>query len=193
MNPDQPPLAFPEPRVEPRRLERNPVPLAAARVRVRAETARVLGDMAARVEAQLRELDEEQRRQVIIKVEHERPVELGGTGLKLLAPQGEHVSLAVLKEGVSDLSKLQQKLKEFGTGPLNRGQPKHKHLDGIQSINRGEPTDRLSDGLFAIYPSLIDSPDHVVIEIEITSLLQARTGSAEIWQRSGTNCSARSG
>ncbi len=153
MNPEQPPLAFPEPRIEPRRSERNPIMLPAARVDARAETARVLGGMATAVEAQLSVLDDEQRRQAIIKLEHERPVKLVGTGLKLLAPQGEHVTLAVLKEGERDLRTLKTKLNEFGTGPLKAKQPKNPELDGILAIKKGEPTDRLSDGLFAGYPN----------------------------------------
>jgi hypothetical protein len=41
-----------------------------------------------------------------------------------------------------------------------------------QQIVLVKPTDRLSDGLFATYPKLIASPKQVVIEIEISSLLQ---------------------
>ena len=126
--------------------------------------------MVTKIEKQLTGLSEEQRQQTLIKVEHERPVDLVGTGLKLLAPQGNHVSLAVLKPGEKNLGKLQQKITEFGTGPLDKGQPKHKQLDGIQKIEKGKPTDRLSDGLFAVYPDLVASPDLVTIEIEMTSL-----------------------
>lgn len=173
MNSDQPPLAFPDPRVEPRRQDNIPIMLPKARVDARAETARVLGNMAATIDTQLAGLDEQQRHQAIIKVEHERPVDLGGTGLKLLGSQGEHVSLAVLKQDEQDLRRFRQKLQEFGTGPLQRGnQPKHKQLDGIHAIKRGEPTDRLSDALFDKYKSLIASDEHVTVEIEITSLHQ---------------------
>lgn len=194
MNPDQPPLSFPDPQIEARRAARVYVPLPAARVALRGETARVLGEMASKVDSQLKTLSPEQRQQVLIKVEHERPVDLGGTGLKLLGPQGEHVSLAVLKPGEEDLGKLQQKLKEFGTGPLDRGQPKHTQLDGIQKIESGKPTDRLSDGLFAVYPELTASKAQVVVEIEMPSLLDGTvrcngelltSGSVVLWNERG--------
>ncbi len=172
MNPDQPPLAFPAPRIENRRQERTYVPLTATRVAIRGDTARALAVMATQVDQQLAKLSDEQRQQTLIKVEHEKPVDLGGTGLKLLGPQGNHVTLAVLKPGEKNLSKLQAKIKEFGTGPLEKGQPKHKQFDGIQKIEKGKPTDRLSDGLFAAYPDLTASDDLVTIEIEMTSLLQ---------------------
>ena len=87
-------------------------------------------------------------------------------------PQGAHVSLAVLQEGESGLGKLQQKINEFGTGRLNRGQPKHAQLDAIQGISKGKPTDRLSEGLFAQYKALTSGPDEVTLEIEMTSLQQ---------------------
>lgn len=170
MNSEQPPLSLPQPQIEQRRRESGYVPLPATRVAARAETARVLGAMADKINAQLTAMDEETRRHAIIKVEHERPVDLGGTGLKLLAPPGDHVSLAVLKEGETGLGKLQKKLKEFGTAPLDRGQPKHRHLDGIQAIKRGKPTDRLSDALFTGYAALTSGKKDIVVEIEMTSL-----------------------
>jgi hypothetical protein len=126
--------------------------------------------MADRVNADLAAMSPGQQQQTLIKVEHERPVDLGGTGLKLLAPQGAHVSLAVLKEGESDLGKLQEKLNEFGTAPLRNGQPKNPHLDAIQKISKGDPKDRLSEGLFSQYPALISGDGEVTIEIEMTSL-----------------------
>lgn len=146
--------------------------MTAARVAIRGDTARALAAMATQVDQQLANLTDEQRQQTLIKVEHEKPVDLVGTGLKLIGPQGNHVSLAVLKPGETNLGKLQQKINEFGTGALERGQPKHKQLDGIQKIEKGKPTDRLSDGLFAAYPELIASDDLVTIEVEMTSLLQ---------------------
>jgi hypothetical protein len=174
VNHDQPPLSLSPPRTEDRRPERNFVRLPADRVAARAATARNLGVMADLVNADLARLDEGQQQQTIIKVEHERPVDLGGTGLKLLAPQGAHVSLAVLKEGETGLGKLKQKLTEFGTSPLRSGQPKHAQLDAIHKIAVGEPTDRLSDGLFSQYAALTSGADEITLEIEMTSLQQGR-------------------
>ena len=59
-----------------------------------------------------------------------------------------------------------------GPGRSRPSSRRTRNSDGILAIKKGEPTDRLSDGLFAAYPTLIESQEHVVVEIEITSLLQ---------------------
>lgn len=169
MNPAQPPLLLGQPHIERRRSESRPVPLPAERIRVRAETARMLSGMVETINAELDRLDTTGRSQVLIKVEHERPVDLAGTNLKPITAPSEHVTLTVLKDPQENLSQLHRKITEFGTAPLVRGQPKHKQLDVVQSVRKGEATDRLSDRLYEQYAALTAGEGFQILEIEVAS------------------------
>lgn len=151
-----------------------PDPLVVAR---REEIARRLKARLAEIDATLQNLSDNQRKNVFLKVEHARPINLVGTGLKPITEPGEHFTLAVPRE--ANLGPLEAKVEAFGSDPLSlityggevHEQPKNYDLvSNLQDITYGEPKDRLSLELIERYDSLVKE-DRVVVEMDLVSVL----------------------
>ena len=134
----------------------------------RLEIARRLQAQVDPLSDRLRSLSDTERRAVFIKLEHDGPVPLSGTGLRPISePKSERFTLAVPRR--DNLDALVAKLKDFATATPEKGTLPNAALGQIQSITLGSPIDRLSPNLRARYDSLIKQP-WLTCEIEILSL-----------------------
>jgi hypothetical protein len=112
-------------------------------------------------------MSEEERKAVLIKLEHEQKINLSGTGLKPIAESTQHFTLAVPR--TEKLDKLEEKIEEFGEGDLKRGQPPNKDFAYLNTIEEASPQDRLCQVFFEQYDELIQK-DWIIFEIEMMSL-----------------------
>jgi hypothetical protein len=118
----------------------------------------------------LNQLNDDQRKAVFYRLEHERPVDLGGTDLKPLAEPGSHVTLVVPK--ANNLEKFAEKVRDFGHGPMKGATaPNARLVVPLTLFTLGRPTDRLSDSMLEQYVQLTQS-ELAVYEIEIQSVQQ---------------------
>jgi len=116
----------------------------------------------------LRALSDAERRAVFIKLEHDGPLPLTGTGLRPISePRSERFTLAVPRK--DNLDALSAKLEVFATAAPVKGTVPNAALGQIQSITEGSPKDRLSPTLHGKYEELIKEP-WVTCEIELISL-----------------------
>jgi hypothetical protein len=114
----------------------------------------------------------EERAAMFVKLEHEGPVTLSGTGLKPITEPTDRFTLAVPRE--ANLDRFASKVEEFGEGEIRRGHAPHERLvPSIRTVQRGDPKDRLSQALYEVYDSLV-AQEWVVCEIEMISLVQSR-------------------
>lgn len=180
MNENYPPLLLIPPQIANRRLERRPISTPPEILARRTEIARRLLEQVVPFSDQLRGHTEEERRAIFYKVEHERPVDLGGTDLKPIA-DAEHLTLAVPRS--DNLDKFVRKIERFATQPPQRGKIPHDDYAAIISFHQGEPKDRLSDFLADHYDSLI-AGDWVLCEIEILSVASYANQQTEELQQS---------
>jgi len=132
----------------------------------RAEIAARLLEKVAPVSAALSAMTEEQRRAVFLKLEHDRPIDLGGTDLKAVTEPSDRFTLAVPRS--ETLSKLEEKIRSFGTVVTDPGKlpPNAKLGANLQDLTFGEPTDRLSQSLLEAFPDLVKE-EWVIVEIEM--------------------------
>ncbi|MBD2600164.1 S8 family peptidase [Microcystis viridis] len=168
MNPDFPLLSLTQPQTakrgkEPPRL----LPLSPEKIQQRKEKADNLRQQVRRISRQLQEMSEEERKSVLIKLEHEQKINLSGTGLKPIAESTQHFTLAVPR--TEKLDKLEEKIEEFGEGDLKRGQPPNKDFAYLNTIEEASPQDRLCQVFFEQYDELIQK-DWIIFEIEMMSL-----------------------
>lgn len=168
MNPDFPLLSLTQPQTakrgkEPPRL----LPLSPEKIQQRKEKADNLRQQVRRISRQLQEMSEEERKAVLIKLEHEQKINLSGTGLKPIAESTQHFTLAVPR--TEKLDKLEEKIEEFGEGDLKRGQPPNKDFAYLNTIEEASPQDRLCQVFFEQYDELIQK-DWIIFEIEMMSL-----------------------
>ncbi|MFZ4766555.1 MAG: hypothetical protein ACOYMN_16505, partial [Roseimicrobium sp.] len=118
MNPVLPPLSFRHPEIRKCRQQKQgfvDVEAPSPEQR-RATTMRVLAEKQ-KVDEAMAQLTPEQRRAVILKLRHDRPLvraDLQGTGLSFLGEPGESESLAIPKSG--DLSKLGNRASDYEAG-----------------------------------------------------------------------------
>ena len=169
MNGDFPPLTLAQPQVAQRRPEKpRPVPVSPEILQRRPEIARRLRAQVDPLSDRLRSLSDAERRAVFIKLEHDGPVPLSGTGLKPISePRSERFTLAVPRR--DNLDALVAKLEDFATATPEKGTVPNAALGQIQSITLGSPIDRLSPNLRDRYDSLVKQP-WLTCEIEILSL-----------------------
>lgn len=163
-----PPLVLRAPRIEIRKPQSRPIPLPPEVVRRRQLIAQQLQEKVSPVSKHLRQLSPEERKAVFVKLEHDRPIPLGGTALKAVSEPGEHVTLAILRE--DDLSKLESKISIFGVGELKKTQPPNQFVAALKNVELGNPTDRLSDEMLDRYKTDVKK-NHVVYEIEMVALV----------------------
>ncbi len=168
MNENYPPLALAPPTVEDRRNERpRVIPLPPEVIARRTEIALRLKRQIEPISARLATLTDEERRAVFLKLEHDAPVKLTGTGLQLITEATAGITLAVPRQ--HDLNKLSAKLDSFATAvPRNNVLP-HSSLANIQTIAEGNPQDRVSPTLLDQYEQLVQQ-EWIICEIEMTSL-----------------------
>jgi hypothetical protein len=120
--------------------------------------------------AKLKQMAPEERRAVFLKLQHDRPIPLTGTGLRQISEPDAFVTHAIpIQDG---LDKLERKIDEFATGPSKRGHAPHERLVApLAEIGFGAPFDRLSEGMQAVFQNLIRRR-LVVYEVEIMSFSQ---------------------
>lgn len=168
MNPDFPLLSLTQPQTAKRGKERpRLLPLSPEKIQQRKEKADHLRQQVRRISRQLQEMSEEERKAVLIKLEHEQKINLSGTGLKPIAESTQHFTLAVPR--TEKLDKLEEKIEEFGEGDLKRGQPPNKDFAYLNTIEEASPKDRLCQVFFEQYDELIQK-DSIIFEIEMMSL-----------------------
>jgi Subtilase family len=172
MNKDYPLISFGKPRKAKRRKVPNKrfVPLPQQKVDNRESIAQSLVPQVAKLSSELQSMSIEDRDSVVVKISHEKPVNISGTDLQAIAAS-ETFTLAIPK--TENLDKLENKIDKFGTGDLKNGSPPNPQLAFVTAIEQAEPKDRLSDELFCDYEDLI-AREWVICEIEIISLLTGK-------------------
>lgn len=176
MTRDYPILSLLQPQKEKRRKEpprRPQLPLE--KFNNRQQIAQALIPQVSSLSSELQAMSDEQRKAVIIKLQHEIPVPLDGTDLKLIATS-ESFTLAAPK--TENLNKLEKKIEDFGTGDLKKGHAPNERLAYLETIQKAEPKDRLSQELFEKYDELIKQ-EWVVCEIEMLSLVNGKNKQRE--------------
>ncbi|NER05749.1 MAG: S8 family peptidase, partial [Okeania sp. SIO3C4] len=168
MNQNFPIFSLTQPQTAKRRKEKPRfVRLPLEKIKERKEKADNLIKQVRSFSRQLKEMSEEERKAVLIKLEHEQKVDLTGTDLKPISESTQHFTLAVPR--TENLDKLVEKIEEFGEGELTKGQPKHKDFAYLNTIKEASPKDRLCQTFFEQYDGLIQR-DSIILEIEMMSL-----------------------
>jgi hypothetical protein len=162
-----------QPRIAARRNDpRRFIPLAPDVLARRAEIAQRLQAQIQPLSAHLRAMTAEERRAIFLKIEHDGPINLSGTGLKPIAETSERFTLAVPRK--DDLSALSDKVNTFATEvPRNGELPNSRLVTAIETIAMGRPEDRLSQELLDQYEDLI-TRDAIICEVELLSLENGR-------------------
>jgi Subtilase family len=162
-----------QPRIAARRNDpRRFIPLAPEVLARRAEIAQRLQAQIQPLSAHLRAMTAEERRAIFLKLEHDGPINLSGTGLKPIAETSERFTLAVPRK--DDLSALSDKVNTFATEvPRNGELPNSRLVTAIETIAMGRPEDRLSQELLDQYEDLI-TRDAIICEVELLSLENGR-------------------
>src|SRR4051812_6987312 len=112
MNPDFPSLRLVAPELVPRRNERSrPVPTRPEIIAARQEIANRARASIAAASAFLKQLSPDQRRAVFLKLEHDGPLDLTGTGLKPISSGDRGFTLAIPR--ADDLSAYLEKVERF--------------------------------------------------------------------------------
>ncbi len=175
MNPDLPPLRFPKPDVQLRRRQRSgfaPGSLPTPEER-RITSQRVLAETK-KMDRELSKLTPEQRRAVILKLRHDRPLtlaDIGGTGLGFVGEPGDTESLVIAKKG--DLTKLANRALDFESGAKKSLLEQPGLLAKLTSIEVADAKDRVSDEMLKEYNALTVQ-DHVIYEIEVSATSASR-------------------
>lgn len=173
---------MPEPDRRERRSDKpRRAPLPPELFAKRAEIAKILSTTVSKLSRKLHKLSDDERRAVFYKLEHDAPIDLGGTGLKLIAKPTPEITLAVPKE--DSLDKFIAKITAMGTGAVKQGHAPNESLAFLKKIEPGDPKDRLSDDLYDDYKKLVKQK-WVICEIELFTLLQGhkkRRAEIEKW------------
>jgi len=165
MNNDFRPFFLIQPQKIARRRERpRLIPLSPEKLERRQEIARMLIPQVAELSNAMRSRSEEERKAIILKLEHEKPISLSGRDLKSIAEPTSNFTLAVPR--TDNLDKLQLQIEQFGQGELDRGKQDVAYLTAIK---QADPKDRLSQELYDNYDELIQQ-EQVICEIEILSV-----------------------
>ena len=168
MNNDYPPLLLNQPVVaQRRRIKSNPVRLDNETIARRASIVQRLKAQIQPLAQRLSAMTDEQRKAIFVKIEHDLPIPLTGTGLKAISEPSEHFTLAISRSG--NLDPLIGKLDDFVESVPKNNVVAHSTLAlNLRNIQEGEPKDRLSEVLFDRYDELIIAPQ-VICEIELLS------------------------
>lgn len=168
MNQDFPLFSLTQPQNAKRRRVTPPfVPLSREKIEQRKEKSENLKQQVRVLSQRLQEMPEEERKAILIKLEHEKKISLDGTGLKPISESTQNFTLAVPR--TEKLDQLEKKIEDFGEGELTRGQPPNKDFAYLNSIEEASPKDRLCQLFFEQYDKLIQQ-DWIICEIEMMSL-----------------------
>lgn len=122
----------------------------------------------------LSQLSADQKRAVFLKLEHDGPLSLSGTGLKAIATDDGNFTLAI--PTADDLSAYLEKVARFETGAPraigadSQSIPNAQQVAPLTNIWPGQARDRVSETLLSNYDALVAS-ESIVIELEISSYL----------------------
>jgi hypothetical protein len=169
MNSNYPPLIMTPAEVSRRAREKRLITLPDEIVSKRQEIANDFIKQIEPISKQLESLTDEQRKAIFVKIEHDTPISLSGTGLKEIAQSSTNFTLAIPRQ--NNLEPLKKKATEFGHSGLDRNnQPKNPQISAIKAITFASPLDRLSHELYENYTQLI-TEKWVKCEIEISVLM----------------------
>ena len=102
-----------------------------------------------------------------MKLEHEGPIALSGTGLTAIAESEGQQTIAAV---TGDLSQMCGKISDYGYSPLAEGRdPRNASIGRLKTIRQLDPKERLSPALLDAYEAMIRQ-GHVTVEIEMISL-----------------------
>jgi hypothetical protein len=171
MNEGFPPLELPDPeRRERRRESPRRAPLPADVIARRDQIAQALHAKIQGLSQDLRSLNDNERRAVFYKLEHDIPFTkntFSGTGLKPILQPSPDVTFAVPTD--ANLERLDEKIRRFAEDTVRGGHLTNEWLAFIRSIEEADPKERLSEDLRSSYEELVAS-EWVVCEIEFFSL-----------------------
>ncbi|MEG4505617.1 S8 family peptidase [Microcoleus sp. F6_B4] len=169
MNQDFPLFSLTQPQTAKRRSAKPKLfPLSPEKVEQRQEKANNLKHQLQPISRKLQKMSPEERKTVLIKLEHEKKISLSGTDLKPIS-ESNHFTLAVPR--TEKLDKLERKIEVFGEGKLKSGQPDNPYLAYLNIIKEASPKDRLCQIFFEQYDELIQQKS-IICEIEMMSLQQ---------------------
>ncbi|MEG4852227.1 S8 family peptidase [Microcoleus sp. B5-D4] len=169
MNQDFPLFSLTQPQTAKRRSAKSQFfPLPPEKIEQRQEKANNLRRQAQAISRKLQEMSPDERKTVLIKLEHEKKISLSGTDLKPIS-ESNHFTLAVPR--TEKLDNLERKIEVFGEGKLKNGQPENPSLAYLNTIKEASPKDRLCQIFFEQYDELIRQ-DLMICEIEMMSLQQ---------------------
>ncbi|MCH2247780.1 MAG: S8 family peptidase [Crocosphaera sp.] len=177
MNQDFPLFSLTQPETAKRRRENSRfTPLSPEKIEQRKEKADNLRQQVRGISRRLQEMSEQERKAVLIKLEHEQKIDLSGTDLKPISESTQNFTLVVPR--TAKLENLDSKLEKFGEGDLQQGQPKHKDFAYLNTIQEASPKDRLCQVFFEKYDELIQQ-DSLILEIEMMSYERGRNKQRE--------------
>ena len=167
MTNDYPIFSLEQPEIATRRKDSpRRIPLPPEVLSRRKQIASKLKGQVEPLSKKLKQLSEEERKAIFLKIEHERPVSL--SGLKPVAESTERFTLAIPR--TDNLDKLSKKIDQFGTGAIDsKGFPPNEYLAAVKTIEQGQPKDRLCQQFFDRYDELVQE-DWIICEIEMMSL-----------------------
>lgn len=170
MNEGFPPLELPDPERRSRKSEKpRRAPLSADVLARRHEIAQVLHATVEILSKEMKGLSDDERKAIFYKLEHDIPLSretFSGTGLKPVRQPSADVTFVAPVDATLD--RLEDKIQQFGGGPVRDGHVANEWLARLQSIEKAAPTDRLSDDLRDAYATLTSQP-WVICEIELLS------------------------
>ncbi len=170
MNPELPPLRFPDPLVKTRRREKSrPVPKTVYTQEQRSAMARRAISEIRKVDAMVKKLSPEQKVAVFLKITHDRRLtveDLRGTKLKFMGEPGEKESLVVPKSGAFEaIEQRMQKMEEVGLTAAPKGV---SFAETVREITIADPKERLSEDLLIQFDEICGKA-HFVYEVEVSS------------------------
>ena len=166
MNQDFPLFSLTQPQTAKRRSAKQFFPLPSEKIEQRQEKANNLRQQLQPISRKLQKMSPEERKTVLIKLEHEKKISLSGTDLKPIS-ESNHFTLAVPR--TEKLDKLEKKIENFGEGKLKNGQPDNPSLAYLNTIKEASPNDRLCQIFLEQYDELIRK-NSMICEIEMMSL-----------------------
>lgn len=175
MNPELPPLPFSSPEIRKRRQQRSSFPQRQPPTPdQRRETAlRVIREKE-KVDRAMSVLTPEQKRAVILKLRHDRPLtpkDFTGTGLGIIGELGDEESLVYPKKG--DLNKLISRAHDYQAGVKKSLITQPGLISALTALDIASAKERVSDDILEQYDDLT-AKNHVVYEIEITATEASR-------------------
>lgn len=165
------PLVLSAPEITQRKKEKpRLVPLSKEDIEHRYHRYQEVVNKVSPLSDELKSASKTDKESLIFKIEHEIPIDLVGTDLKLFLDSNEGYSLAVPTS--DNLDKLIRKIEEYGTAKIKKNiLPNQRLVQPMKDFSKASPLDRLSSDFRKKYPTLIKK-EWVLFEIEIVSLFE---------------------